>query len=274
MALKDILTSGTYADDMVLSLPDGTTATVGEMRSMAATERAALLQRSKDLETAEQGVMQRVTTLRNAGLLDDQMQPITQRQVERHVAEATGMDEDDPLFGPLVRQTRAEIAAIKTAAETEITGLKNQVAQIGNATRQAMQGYLGDHYSATFSREQAALPEAIRSKVTLEQAVKYATDRKLMDDVGRLDISAAVDRLTWEPRKESERAALEAKGAEVAEQRKSLAAMQRPGFHGPSTHGTGFKTTDDKGRTLSLDEAIAAAGNDDQIWASAAQFVN
>ena len=50
MALKDILTQGKYADDIVLSLPDGTTATVGEMRALEAEERSKLIQRAQVLE--------------------------------------------------------------------------------------------------------------------------------------------------------------------------------------------------------------------------------
>jgi hypothetical protein len=272
MALKDILSTGTYADDMVIALPDGSSATVGEMRSMAATERAALLQRAQQLELAEQGVMQRVTKLREANLLDDQMNPIlpSNRQVAQHVAATTGMDENDPLFGPLVKETKALIAA----QAAELAGMKTQLSQIAQATQQAVKGYLGDNYSATFQTELAALPESIRGKVTLEQVVDFATKRKLTDDLGRLDIRSAVDRLTWEARKAAELESVQARKVEVEEGRKALEAMQRPGVHGPRVSDTGFKGVDDKGKTLSLDEAIAAAGNDDEIWKSAAQWAN
>src|ERR1700692_690854 len=268
MALKDILASGQYPDDFVLAMPDGSSATIGEMRSMAASERQALIARSQALETAEAGVMERVTKLRNAGLLDDRMEPvIARRDVAAHVTAQTGLDENDPLFGPLVRQTQQQLAAMRA----EVDAVKAQGAAVANATRQAMQSYLGDTYTQQFAREQQALPEALRSKVTLEQAVDFATKRKLTDEAGRLDISAAVDRLTWDARKEVERKDLEAKGAELADQKKALTNMQRPGVTGPKVADTGFKATDDKGRTLSLDEAISAAAQDDDLWASAAK---
>jgi hypothetical protein len=224
------------------------------------------------LEQAEQGVMQRVSTLRQAGLLDNDLNPVipTRQQVAQHVTEQTGMDENDPLFGPLVRQTQAQAA--KQAAE--ITELRQQVQRIATATQQAVKGYLGDNYHSTFQREVAALPESIRGKVTLEQAVNFATERKLTDDVGRLDIASAVDRLTWDARKEADKAELVKSGERLAEDKKALASMSRPGINGPRVADTGFKTTDDKGHTLSLDDAIAAASQDDQIWASAAQYMN
>jgi hypothetical protein len=270
MALKDILTTGTYADEMVIALPDGSSATIGEMRSMASTERAALLARAQQLELAEQGVMTRVTKLREANLLDDQMNPVipTARQVEQHVAAATGMDESDPLFGPLVKETRA---AAKAQAE-QLAAMQRQVAQIAQATQQAVKGYLDDNYNSVFQREVAALPEPIRSKVTLEQAVNFATKRNLTDDLGRLDIHEAVDRLTWDARKEAELSTVKVQKAEIDEGRKALEAMQRPGVHGPRIPDTGFKGVDDKGKTLSLDEAIAAAGQDDEIWSGISKY--
>lgn len=277
MALKDILTSGKYADDMVLSLPDGTTASVGEMRSMAAEERRALVARSQALEAAEAGVLTRVNTLRQNGLLDENMQPVsrvTTRQVEDHISSTTGMDENDPLFGPLVKETKAQIAAIKSASDAEIAKLRAEMGAVSGATRQAIQGYLGDNYASQFSTEVATLPESIRSGVTLEQAVAFATSKRLMDEQGRLDIRGAVDRLTWDARKADEMAKVTTQKAELDENRKMLAQMQRPGSVGPRAQNTGFKTTDDKGRTLSLDEAIAAAANDDQIWGAAAQYLN
>lgn len=270
MALKDILTSATYADDMVIAMPDGSSATVGEMRGLAAAERQALLARSQQLELAEQGVMQRVTKLREANLLDENMNVVTTRQVAQHVAATTGMDENDPLFGPLVKEVKGEMAKLTEM----VTGLKTQLGQVTQATQQAVKGYLDDSYNSVFAREQAALPEAIRGKVTLEQAVDFATKRKLTDDLGRLDIHEAVDRLTWDARKEAELSTVKAQKTEIDEGRKALEAMQRPGVHGPRTIDTGFKGTDDKGKTLSLDEAIAAAGNDDEIWKSAAQWAN
>jgi hypothetical protein len=262
--LKDILTTGTYADDLVIALPDGSSATVGEMRQLATSERQALLARQQQLELAEQGVLERVTKLRTAGLLDDKMEVVvpSRRQVADHVRETTGMDENDPLFGPMVKEVRAEMAKIQAVVEE----VKGQVAQVRTVTQQAMKGYLDDNYNSVFAREQAALPEGIRNQVKLEQAIKFATDRKLLDEHGRLDIHAAVDRLTWDARKEAELAEVTAKKTELTKDREALAAMQRPGVHGPRILDTGFKGTDDKGKTLSLDEAIAAAGQDSELW--------
>lgn len=275
MALKDILTSAKYGDDIVLSLPDGTTATVGEMRSMGAHERQALISRQSALEAAEQGVMTRVNALKQAGLLDDQLNPVTTRQataaIRSEVSAATGLNENDPLFGDLVKEFRSELAKVKTEAAQEITTLKSQYGQLAGATTQAVKGYLDDFYRATFATELGKLPESIRADVKLDAAIDYASKRKLTDEVGRLDIAGAIDRMTWEARKTHELTAVSKSAEQVKKDREALAAMQRPGVR-TTAHTKaateGFSPVDDKGRTKSLDEVIAAAGMDDDLWNS------
>lgn len=274
MALKDILTNAKYADDMVLSLPDGTTATVGEMRGMEAGERNAILKRQRDLEAAEQGLLQRTNSLRQAGLLDDQLNPVTTREIKTAITSQTGLDETDPLFGPLVKETKAEIARIQAAHKAELDELKSQVGKIAGATQQAVQGYLGDYYDATFTKSLTSLPEPVRKDVKLEDAIKFATDRKLLDASGRLDIASAVDRMSWDKVKDYERSQISKESAQLNEEKKSLSQMSRPGLNGlrvtkPSKEG--FSPVDDKGRTKSFEEALAAAQDDDQIWADSAQ---
>jgi len=274
MALKDILTNGKYADDMVLSLPDGTTATVGEMRGMEAAERNALLKRQRDLESAEQGLLQRTNSLRQAGLLDEQLNPITTREIKQQITASTGLDESDPLFGPMVKETKAEIARLQAEHKAELDAIKAQVGKIAGATQQAVQGYLGDFYDATFTRSLSTLPEPVRKDVKLEDAIKFATDRKLLDASGRLDIASAVDRMSWDRVKDYERSQIAKESQQLTEEKKSLAQMSRPGLNGPRVtkpSKEGFSPVDEKGRTKSFEEALAAAQDDDQIWTESAQ---
>lgn len=281
MALKDILSNSTYADDLVISIPDGKggsqTATLGEMRSMEATERRTLINRQTAIEQAEAGLMTRINTLRQAGLLDDQMNPIVtpraDASIRRDVAAATGLDENDPLFGQVVKEFKSELAKVKTEAENQIKELKTSYGQLAGATQQAVKGYLDDLYRANFAQSVSKLPEELRADVKLESVMDFAQKRRLMDDSGRLDISAAVDRLTWEKVKEHERKQIQSSSDQVKADKAALAAMQRPNVGGPkfSKTDTGFSPVDDKGKTKSFDEAIAAAAQDDELLNSAAR---
>src|SRR6516225_4602754 len=269
MALKDILANAKYADDMVLSLPDGTTATIGEMRGFTASERSALINRDESLRAAEAGLSNRVNRLREAGLLDDQLNPVlsskADREVRQTVTQQTGIAEDDPLFGPLLQQVKREMAAISGQMKTELESLSNSVRQIGGVTQQAVKGYLGDHYDQVYKTSRAALPESVRDKYPLDKVIEYASQRQLTDQVGRLNIARALDQMSRDDVKAAERKDFESSRKQLEEDRQALSQMGRPQPSGPR-HNTGFKGTDDKGRTLSLDEAIAAAGNDSEIW--------
>lgn len=270
MSLKDIISNAKYADDMVLTLPDGTTATIGEMRGYTASERQSLLARNSSLEEAEGALRTRVVRLQEAGLLDSNLNPVvptSQQTSKASFSAMSGVDENDPLFGPMYKQFRTEIAEVTKSVKDEIAGLQTSLKQIGSVTQQAVKGYLGDHYDATFRAAKSSLPEALRDKYTLDKVVEYATNKRLTDSVGRLDISMALDQLSWEDRK----ATFEAEQAKTREQletdRKAIAQMGRPQMAGPK-HNSSFKGIDDKGKTLSLDDALAAAQNDSEIWNS------
>jgi len=207
--------------------------------------------------------------LREAGLLDDQLNPVlstrAEREVRQTITQQTGITEEDPLFGPLLKQVKTEMAAISGQMKTELESLSNSVKQIGGVTQQAVKGYLGDHYDQVYKTSRAALPESVRDKYPLDKVIEYATQRQLTDQVGRLNIARALDQMSWDDVKAAERKDFEASRKQLEEDRQALSQMGRPQPSGPR-HNTGFKGTDDKGRTLSLDEAIAAAGNDSEIW--------
>lgn len=276
MALKDILTNAKYGDDIVLTLPDGTTASLGEMRALEANERKALLGRQQSLEQAEAGIMQRITSLRQAGLLDENLNPVvpSQTSIKQHVTQATGLTEDDPLFGDVVKAMKAELATVRSEAQKEIDAMKAQMGQLAGVTKQAVSGYLNDFYGTTFAKESSALPEDIRKDLKLESAIEYATQHNLMDKMGRLDIASAVDRMTWEDRKKLEMSKVQAESKKVQENREALAQMQRPGGQRSAKPVEGqFNPMNEKGQPKSFEDAIAAAAQDDELWSSALKYV-
>jgi hypothetical protein len=259
---------------MVLSLPDGSTATVGEMRGYTASERQALIQRDESLRAAEAGLTQRVNRLREAGVLDDQLNPVitpkAEREVRQTITAQTGISEDDPLFGPLLSQVKREMAAVSEQMKSELQTLSNSVKQIGGVTQQAVKGYLGDHYDQVYRSAKSALPESLRDKYPLDKVIEYATQHQLTDPVGRLNIARALEHMSWDEVKASQQKDFESSRKRLEEDRQTLAQMGRPQPGGPR-HNTGFKGVDDKGKTLSLDQALAAAANDNEIWEQAAK---
>lgn len=278
MAIKDILSNSKYADDMVLSLPDGTTFTLGDARQMNAQDRQRLTERAQQLEAAEAGVMSRVNSLRQAGLLDDQLNPVAVRQsdaqLRREITAQTGIDEGDPLFGPVLKQVKQEMAGVRDAFTKEVETLKSQLGAVTGATKQAIGSYLNDVYSSTYDRTVSTMPEDLRSKYSLKDAIAYANEHKFLDANGRLEIDRALDRMSWEDRKALELAKVRKDSEALNAQRKELASMQRPGVAGQNVgkNTTGFDPMTDKGRVKSIDEAIAAAASDDELWNSALRF--
>lgn len=281
MALKDILSNAKYADDMVLSLPDGTTASVGEFRALEAEEKRKLIDRSRTIEEAELALAERILDAKNRGVIiepgQEQNLPYTDRQVRQEAAAQFGLSEDDPLLGQVAKEfkrieaeNRAREAALETKFKAEVDNLKG-------ITGKALQSYLGDYYDASFKTSVAALPEAIRTKVKYEDAVKYAEEHRLMDKAGRYEIDKAVEMLSWNDMKEHERAEMRTELQKKADRELEMARMNRPSpntLHTRHAEKEGFNPLDDKGRVKSFDEALADAQNDSAFWDSVAQFVN
>lgn len=280
MALKDILGNAKYADDMVLSLPDGTTASVGEFRALEREEKQRLIDRAKVMEEAELALAERILDAKKKGVVlepGQESQSYTESQVRREAAAQFGLSEDDPLLGQVAKEFKRmqeESKAREAALETKLNTAVNELKGI---TGKALQSYLGDYYDASFKTAVAALPEAVRAKVKYEDAVKYAEEHRLMDKAGRYEINKAVDMLSWDELKEHERAEYRAEVKKNADREVEMARMNRPSPNALRTRHAekeGFNPLDDKGRVKSFDEALADAQNDSAFWDSVAQFVN
>jgi flagellar hook protein FlgE len=238
MALKDILSNGKYADDMVLSLPDGSTVQVGEIRSLPVEERKALTaqieERQGYLNQAELAFTSKFQEAINAGWMvqdsDGKVHVVpppqsaqslpsqpTAAQVRTAAAAEFNLDENDPLLGPVVKLVKSELAqrdqtitdlrAKLDAFPTEINGLKTTMTDaLGRVTgvlNTSVGRYLNDQYQEQFADATKSLPKGVT--VDYETAYKYASDHQLKDKDGFLQINDAVDRLTWDARKKAER---------------------------------------------------------------------
>jgi hypothetical protein len=273
MALKDIVNSAKYADDMVISLPDGTTMTVGEMRSLEAEEKQRLIQRSQTLEQAELALADRIVAAQRRGVqLSEEIQP-TDREIRREAAAQFGLSEDDPLLGQVAKEFKrldADNKAREAALEAKFTQELNNLKGI---TGKAIQVSLDDRYATQFELATKDMPKTVREKLKLEDAVNYATEHRIMDKAGRYQIDKAVEMLSWNDMKEHERAEMRTELQTKAQREAEMARMNRPSPNALRTkHAAteGFNPLDDKGRVKSLDEALADAAEDDNLWNSLA----
>lgn len=275
MALKDILANGSkYADDMILTLPDGSSATVGEMRSLESEEKQALLLRSQTMAQAEGVLAARIHEAQQKGYLNPQQQQHSDPELRRAAQNEYGLDESDPLLGQVVKEMKrmeadrkTEMAALTAAHTAEIKNLTSMTAKATGA-------YLNDRYSTTFRSATANLPADIAKKVTLEDAVKFAETNRLMDSIGAYDINAAVDRLTWNDMKEHERGEIRKSSMAEAEKAAQMARVKPTGIRTAEPPNKGgfdpFVKDGERTRTKSLDEVLAEAANDDTMWSTLA----
>ena len=322
MALKDILSNAKYADDMVLNLPDGTTVQVGEIRSLPANERRALEaqieQRQNTLGQAELVFANKFQQAMQAGwLVQDQdgtvkvvppslpthdqreqaIQP-TAAQVRTAAATEFGLDENDPLLGPVVRLVRQELASRDqtiTDLRTKLDALPSQfdslrstltdgLGRVTGVVNTSVGRYLNDQYQSQFAQATKDLPKGVT--VDYETAYKYASEHKLQDKDGFLQVADAVDRLTWNDRKKAEaaefRAQETARLTKELEDHHKLATLTPPQSRNP-LHASAKPTegdfqpynerTDSKGNKVrvvkSFEEAMSEAMSDEDVLKSA-----
>ena len=312
MALKDILSNGKYTDDMILNLPDGSTVNVGEIRALPAAERQALTsqieQRQNTLGQAELAFAGKFQKAIEAGWMDQngnivpparqQAQP-TVAEVRRAAAAELGVDENDPLLGPVVKmfkqelaardqtltELRAEMAKMPGQFDSLKTTLTNSIGQVTGVVNTSVGRYLNDQYQSQFAAATKDLPKGVT--VGYEDAYKYASERQLKDKDGFLLINEAVDRLTWKDRQkaelESERAALIAKTTKDLEEKNKIATLTPPqsrnALHTAPVKDGEFnpfnERTDSKGNKVkvvkSFEEAMGEAMHDDDVLKSAMQ---
>jgi hypothetical protein len=297
---------------MILNLPDGSTVNVGEIRALPAAERQALTsqieQRQNTLGQAELAFAGKFQKAIEAGWMDQngnivpparqQAQP-TVAEVRRAAAAELGVDENDPLLGPVVKmfkqelaardqtltELRAEMAKMPGQFDSLKTTLTNSIGQVTGVVNTSVGRYLNDQYQSQFAAATKDLPKGVT--VGYEDAYKYASERQLKDKDGFLLINEAVDRLTWKDRQkaelESERAALIAKTTKDLEEKNKIATLTPPqsrnALHTAPVKDGEFnpfnERTDSKGNKVkvvkSFEEAMGEAMHDDDVLKSAMQ---
>jgi len=265
---KDILTDkATYGDDFAVSMKDGSTLTLGEMRTYDAETKGAL---TADLTRREQDIAKREKSVNDASIVLSTVIEKTaaangltpdefingKAPTRRQVAAANDLDEDDPLVGKLVKELKGLREELK-ATRGEIDTVKK------NALGPMLNTYLDDYYEGKWEKLSTSMPKS--AKLTREEALRYAQDNKLVDSRGRFDLSKAIKDLTYEARvqEDAER--------RVADLRKKdrdeavLASVPRPGNLGAKIK-TDKSLTNEKGQTKTFDEMLSDAESDTEMW--------
>lgn len=313
MALKDILTNAKYPDDMVLNLPDGSTINVGEIRALPVAERQALTrqieERQNTLGQAELAFAAKFQEAVKAGWLaqDGRIVPpqvsttavsasTSTADLRRAAAAEYGLDENDPLLGPVVKEMKSQLAQ-RDKALTELQSkldalpaqfdslkstLTESLGKVTGVVNTSVGRYLNDTYQQQFAQATKDLPKGV--SVDYEAAFKYASEHGLKDKDGFLQVSEAVDRLTWDARKkaelEAERQALIAKTTKELEEKNKLATLTPPSARNPLTAKPAEgefnpynERTDSKGNKVravkSFEEAMSEAMSDEDVLKSA-----
>lgn len=274
----EILADKKIADDFVINLGDGTSRTMGEIRTdnresegalgrRMQQQEDALRQREAQLGAAEIELMQRVDgyAKRQGISVEDFItgrgNPASQLPTapsRRDVAAQTGLDENDPLVGEVVKQLKALTARLDKT-DAEVATQRDKILKPITAT------YLNDYYELQWERTKNTLPKKAQEKLTYDDAIKHAERRGLKDRAGRLDVAAAAQDLAspfvqdeW---RETERAKLRKEMKDEA----FASSLPKPGQQGPRAPlAKSFKN--EKGRTKSFDEVLNDAAQDADLW--------
>jgi hypothetical protein len=315
MAIKDILSNPKYGNDLTLTVGDETF-NIGEIRALPAAERKALTaqieERQNTLGQAELAFAAKFQEAVKAGWIAQDgkiVAPVATARVEtvktptvtelRAAAAAEyGLSDDDPLLGPVVKAMKAELAQRDqrlTELQTKLDALPGQfdslkstltdgLGRVTGVVNTSVGRYLNDQYQSQFASATKDLPTGV--KVDYEAAYKYASDHKLADKDGFLQINEAVDRLTWNDRKKAEldkeRADLIAKTTKDLEDKNRLATLTPPQSRNP-LHSTAKpadgefnpynERTDSKGNKVkqvkTFEEAMSEAMGDEDVLKSA-----
>ncbi len=318
MALKDILSNAKYPDDMVLNLPDGTTVNVGEIRALPVAERQALTrqieERQNTLGQAELAFAAKFQEAVKAGwiaqdgkIVPPTINPVnpnpvnpnpTNADLRRAAAAEYGLSDDDPLLGPVVKEMKAQLAERDKALgelRTKLDALPSQfdslkstltesLGKVTGVVNTSVGRYLNDTYQQQFAQATKDLPKGVT--IDYETAYKYASEHKLQDKDGFLQIPDAVDRLTWDARKKAEqeqwRESEKTRLTKELEEKSRLASVTPPSSRNP-LHASAKpaegefnpynERTDAKGNKVravkSFEEAMSEAMADEDVLKSA-----
>jgi len=275
---KDIFSDkNAYPDDFVIEVKgktgDPMSYNLGELRTYNTEHEGSLLRtlttREQELATREQTMTAAQQSLVELATVIEEAtgKPITEvakefqankgKITKKQAAEATGLDENDPILGPIVKQFNT----LKTEAETRESTLTNEIKQLKTILGTALRVNLDDHYRDRFSR--LKIPKGAEKEITLQSLLNTAKDRNLQDPSGRYDIEEAFQRLAGPhlQKEHDEQVRKDERERLLNEQR--MANIPHPGRAGS---GLPKPTIDVSKSKDPLGDAFNAAMQDEELW--------
>ena len=277
--LKDILADKSIKDDVIFTLASGQTTTIGELRALSAENQSVLSKRETDLANREKAFQEQLKNLQlaqaeTARLYKEVMEgKVKPGAGDSHVADDPfkGLNESDPVIGPLIKAHRAQQSAFEKMQNEIIRPLVESQSRMAKS-------YLEDRLEQMYYD---LVPEAKRTDIPFDNLLKAANDNHYLTRGGIPDLRRAYRDLTTKPMTQAEIdaqiKAAEERGREAG-RKEAAPRLPRPsanvGAPRSMDNAEGFRPKVTTSVSAALDEALAAAAKDADIWKGVDNLAN
>ncbi len=270
--------ASSFANDMKIDLGNGITKTLGELRAedkeskgqITASFTAKERQLAEEKQQLERASMQ-VTSLFQQYLDATGLSPeeaLAGKVTKKQVAANADLDPNDPVVGKLVQTIQSLQSEVGTLKGT-LTSHQEKV------LKPMLSTYLDDYYQDRWNDKlEPGLPKSAKGKIAFKDVIEHAEKEGYKDGRGRLDLNKAVRDLTYDYRVKEDSQRLAQEEVKRIQDEQTVAAMGKPGTIGPGRNTTPKQFKNEKGKTVSLDQALEMARQDADIWTGGVQAGN
>lgn len=290
MELKAILADkATYPDNLAMNI-SGTQVTLGDLRGLSAADQKRLNDAEKAAEVAKgkfetdnkqlltaqsntaqlyAAVQKGINAVKTGDFSEVESDPIAKSLFEGALpANGNGRQQNDDPFAALSRlendQMLAPLAKISRTLRAELTASQSKVGELLNTQKQMAERYINDRLTDIYER---VVPDEKQADQPLEKVIRHAIQSGMLTSTQVPDIKRAYKDLTAADTAKDNEAAIRADERKKAQEEfngKQIAVL--PGGAGNSRLGLEPHAQPKAGAYKSLDEALAAAANDKDIW--------
>lgn len=219
---KEIIADAqSYPDNTVFKIGDAEIQ-LGELRGLSASERQSVEQ---ELMRASEQRKKADEQLQNAMQLATTAAELKARlEAGQQPAATVGPWETDPFYEP----PRREIERLRKEYQDTVKQLKDEVALANKSLTNVSVVW----YKREAQREFDSYPykdkEWFPKNKTMDEVIRYAAERRLLDSDGLPSVRLALDDMTREPREKEIETSKYEEGVRAGEQRAMASSLQRP----------------------------------------------